>query len=63
MNSERMSNTPTNSLESIGGVPVTSAATYDPSLEAPYRVYPVLSKPKIHFMSHNVTSISVDENS
>ncbi len=28
MNSERMPNTPTNTLESIGGVPVTPAATY-----------------------------------
>ena len=72
MNSERMPNTPTNTLESIGGVYVTLATTNfatSPFSQKCTKIPPSAhtctrscQKPKIHFMSHNVTSISVDEN-
>ena len=75
MNSERMPNTLTNTLESIGAVHVTSAATYVAKYQfsQKYTKIPVsrhrigctrsCPKLKIHFVSHDVTSISVDENS
>ena len=73
MNSERMPNTPTNTLESIGGVYVTSVTTYFAKSQFSQKCTKIppsahtctrsCQKPKIHFMSHNVTLISDDENS
>ena len=73
INSEYIPNTPTNTLQSIGGVPETSAGTNGTKAQfsQKYTEIPVLKgvlpcqkapKSEIQKISHHVTPVSVDEN-